>query len=199
MTPTPFSASWPSGIRQRACSHRSFSACRRILTGYRLARVIVQRPRFVKKFCRFAFCLGRNPTVKSFQYPLNPRNICSPLHGPAVAGTRPAGPHHHPVTLHSYNRLEQWKFPLPPGLCSGCLLKSGFWTPNAFAGRAIFAHSIRFSPSSTFHPPKTKSCHPEGLPFAPEGSQLPRHTKFRRTRPPTLPANASRLHHSRIA
>jgi hypothetical protein len=188
MTPTPFSASWPSGIRQRTCSQCSLSARRWILTGYRLARVIVQRPRFVKKFCRFAFRLGGNRTVKSFQCPLNPRNMCSPSYVPAVAGLRTAGTHHHPVALHSYNRLEQWKFPHPPCHCSGRLLRRApFPRPGCPCG------------ASDFHPRQTKNSHPEGAPFSPEGSQLLRHAKFRRIRSLTHLANASRPNLSIIA
>ena len=74
MTPAPFSASWASGVRQRTWLHRFSSACRPNLTGYHLARVIVQRPPFVKKFCRILIAPLANRSVKPFQCPLNHNN-----------------------------------------------------------------------------------------------------------------------------
>src|SRR5258707_7242770 len=90
MTPTPF---WPRGLPASgsAPSHLSSPDCRPILTGYRLARVIVQRHIFVKKFCRPTARHPTNRTVEPLQLSQNialPVQNCTPLR--ALARVPPA-------------------------------------------------------------------------------------------------------------
>src|SRR5258708_7174697 len=105
MTPTPF---WPRGLPAfgSAPSHLSSPDCCPNLTGYRLARVIVQRYIFVKKFCRPTARHPTNRTAEPFQLTKH-RTPCSKSHTPASISPHLASRQDRPATLHSYNRLDQ--------------------------------------------------------------------------------------------
>jgi hypothetical protein len=149
MTPTPFSASWPTGIRRRTCSHRFFfrlpPESNRLLLGTRYSsafplcqEVLPRPPSWQRKSdCRTVSILAKSP--RSTLAITDPGDCRHP----------PAGPHDHPVTLHSYNRLEQWKLRHYPTKIAALLNLSNFRNVALASSPALF--SALFSAPSAPH------------------------------------------------
>jgi hypothetical protein len=137
MTPTPFLASWPSGLRQRTLRTVLLPLARLNLTGYRLARLIVQRSPFVKKYCRRYFLPVANWTVEPFQYSQNHPRTSAVITHPRQPQHALHRPRRSSATLLSYNRLDRnFRCPSPRSISvNGPPISRSSLSPNNFRPR----------------------------------------------------------------